>query len=57
MVLVGTTVFWASDTNRALAASTNLTDWSTLTTTIGLNSYAMNPAAAAKRFFRVVQTP
>jgi len=57
MMLVGQVVYWASDTNRLLQVSTNLTDWSSLSNTLGQSSHTLNPAVAAKGFFRVTGTP
>jgi hypothetical protein len=54
---VGPTIYWASDTNRVLQASTNFNDWTGLPSTLGQSSYSMIPAAATKGFFRVMGTP
>jgi hypothetical protein len=60
MMLVGATVYWASDTNRSLQVSTNMSDWNSLVGTAGQGSYLMNQTGAATNanaFFRVVATP
>jgi len=57
MMLVGPTIYWASDANRLLQVSTNLSDWTGLSSTLGQSSYLMNPTAATNAFFRVMATP
>jgi len=57
MMLVGTTVFWASDTNRALQVSTNLNDWAVVPNTAGQSSFHFDPTATTNGFFRVMGTP
>jgi hypothetical protein len=57
MVLLNSTVSWASDTSRQLEFSTNLTQWAALTNTTGQSSYSISPAVAPSGFFRVRETP
>jgi len=56
MMLMGSGIYWASDTNRLLQVSTNLNDWAGIPGTLGQSSYTVNPANATKGFFRVMGT-
>jgi hypothetical protein len=53
----GLRVCWASDSNRVLQVTTNLTHWTTLPATAGQSQYALDPASASRNFYRLLQTP
>jgi len=49
------TLHWAATTNGGLQVSTNLTNWQTISNTVGQHSYTVPASGPAMNFHRAVE--